>query len=126
MDRYGCTLYRRVNLPSTNDLIKFIRADFFNSNFRRNTDDIQIKVGSNNWKTGGTYYKPEKLIPHEDFGSLLFAYDIGLIRLQTPIEFSENVQPIKLSTKEVGADENVQVTGWGRLSVSSFSIVHQK
>lgn len=88
-------------------------------NFRRNADDIKILVGTNDrWNTGGKFYNAAKFIVHENYGKPPYAHDIGLIRVHTTIEFNEKVKPIKLSTKEVGAGENLKVTGWGRLSVS--------
>lgn len=75
-------------------------------------------MGTNQWKSGGTHYETEKFIIHENYNNPQHAYDIGLIRVQTPIKFSEKVQPIKLSEKVVGADENLQVTGWGKPQVS--------
>lgn len=69
--------------------------------------------------TSGKYYNAEKFVVHEDYGKPAYAYDIGLIRVQTPIEFNEKVQPIKYSAKKVEADENLQITGWG-LKVSNL------
>lgn len=68
--------------------------------------------------SGGQKYIPKEFITHESYDHPDYAYDIGLIRLQTPIKFSEKVQPIKLSTKEVKAGVEMQVFGWGLLSVS--------
>lgn len=87
-------------------------------NFSRSKDGVHIGVGTIKLSSGGQNYYPEEFILHESYDHPDFAYDIGLIRLQTPIEFSEKVQPIKLSTKEVKAGVEMQVFGWGLLSVS--------
>lgn len=80
-------------------------------------------VGSNQWKSG-VHYKSKEFIIHESYNKPAYAYDIALVRVQTPIEFSEKVQPIKLSSKVVGAGSNLLVTGWGRLGVNiQFLIV---
>lgn len=86
-------------------------------NFSKNTEKVQIVVGTNQWKLG-TKYKPAKFIMHESYNYPNFAYDIGLIRTQTPIEFTEKVQPIKFSKKFIEAGTDLMVTGWGRLEVS--------
>lgn len=46
--------------------------------------------------------------------------DIALVRVQMPIQFNDKVQPIQYSTEEVEAGEQLQVTGYGRLSVSTM------
>lgn len=99
-------------------------------NFRKNIDDFEIVVGTNKWKSGGTHYKAEKLIPHENYDIPKKSFDIGLIRVQTPIVFTEKVQPIKISEKMVKeGNANLQATGWGRTSVSILfflSLAQQK
>lgn len=69
-------------------------------------------------KGNGTYYKSKKLIYHEQYNQPRFAYDIAVIRLRKPIEFTDKVQPIELSPEEVPDGVVVQLTGWGALSVS--------
>lgn len=76
-------------------------------------------VGTNDLGKGGTYYKVEKLIAHEDYNNPPFAYDIAVIRIRGKIEFNERVQPIEYSPDEVPDDADVQLTGWGRLRVSN-------
>lgn len=79
---------------------------------------MKIVVGTNKRKSGGTNYEPDKLIAHESHGHPRSAYDIGLIRVRTPIDFNEKVQPIKLSKEFIGAGYNLMITGWGLLKVS--------
>lgn len=85
--------------------------------FSESLDNVQIIVGTNQWKSG-TQYGAEKFIIHEGYDKPRFAYDIGLIRMQTPIEFNDRVQPIKFSVEEVPAGTSLQVTGWGLLNSS--------
>lgn len=75
-------------------------------------------MGTNDLKKGGSFYKAEKLITHEQYNQPHFAYDIGLIQVHGEIEFNEKVQPIKYSNKIIADGVSLQVTGWGRLSVS--------
>lgn len=88
-----------------------------NFNSSKSTDTVKIVVGTNEWSSG-VEYKPKKFIIHEKFNVPAFAHDVGLIQLQTPIEFNEKTQPIKLSRKFIEAGMNLKVTGWGFTSVS--------
>lgn len=90
--------------------------------FRRTPSGIKIVAGTNKWNLGGSTYEAEKFIVHKQHDSPQFAYDIGLIRVQTPISFDEKVQPIKFSKKFIPAGFNLMVTGWGRLSVSEIRL----
>lgn len=74
-------------------------------------------VGTNDLKSGGTYYKAADLITHEGYDLPPFANDIGVVRVQGEIEFSRKVQPIKFTSKKVDGGVALQATGWGRLSV---------
>ena len=79
---------------------------------------LSIYVGSTDLKGNGTYYKVDKFIYHEEYNRPQFAYDIAVIRVKEPIVFTDNVQPIELSSEEVPDDTVLQLTGWGALQVS--------
>lgn len=55
---------------------------------------------------------------HESYDKPQSAYDIGLIRVRTPIKFSEKVQPIKYSPNQVPVGADMQVTGWGKPQIN--------
>lgn len=87
---------------------------------------MEILVGTNKLSSGGARYKVKMTITHDDYFTPEFSdpdivNDIGLIHVQTPIQFNEKVQPIKYSTNEVKADELLQISGWGYLNVYQFS-----
>lgn len=42
--------------------------------------------------------------------------DIGLIRLKKPIQFSQSIQSVEYSWKEIPENATLVLTGWGRLS----------
>lgn len=86
--------------------------------FRKRVQDIEILVGTAKLHSGGTRHKIDKAIIHEKFGYPPFSHDIALVRLQTPIQFSANAQPIKYSPNEVPVGANMQATGWGLLYVA--------
>lgn len=64
-------------------------------------------------------YQSEYVVAHEKYNSLRFLHDVGLIRVDRDIEFSEKVQPIQISEEAFTKVEYPAVlTGWGRLRVS--------
>lgn len=90
---------------------------------------------------GGAYYNVGKFIAHPEFNKPPFAFDIGLMQIAGKIEFSDRIQPIKLSPNEVPNDSLLKLSklaffwflitycgewnfifliflaGWGRISV---------
>jgi len=59
--------------------------------------------------------KALRLIPHPDHDNSRFLNDIGLIELSSPLNFTQNIQAIKLpeKNKEVLAGEECVVSGFG-------------
>lgn len=74
-------------------------------------------MGTNKLSSGGTRYKVKEIIPHEQYNQQELANDIALIRVQMPIEFGANAQAINYSTKEIGPNENLQISGWSLTKV---------
>lgn len=85
---------------------------------RRKVQSIEILVGTNQIGSGGKRYSVKYAIPHENYNNPEFAHDIAVIRLQTPIEFNEKVQPIHFSMIPVPANTDLEVFGLGRLMAS--------
>ncbi|XP_046734117.1 brachyurin-like [Diprion similis] len=67
-----------------------------------------------------------EIIVHENWDTRNIRNDLALLRLPSPIQFSERIQPIRLpSRSQVGetfASDTGIVSGWGRDSDSSSSI----
>lgn len=80
-----------------------------------NVNDIEILVGTNQWNAGGERYKIRSTVVHEKYDRAKHLNDIALVHVKTSIAFSEKVQPINYSAKEVLPGSNVMMTGWGRL-----------
>lgn len=96
-------------------IVIFICSKWFY--FSRGIKDVTILVGTNDLKSGGVRYTPEKFIMHEKYNRPPLANDVGLIRVKS-IELNENVQPIKYTSNFVEGGLDLQTTGWGRLTVS--------
>lgn len=80
---------------------------------------MEVLVGTNDLNSLlGTRYKVKKAIKHEFFYLSEYShsdvdYDIALLWLQNPIDFTDTVKPIKYSTEEVRENEVLQTSGWG-------------
>ena len=84
----------------------------------RDPNSLDILVGTNDLKNGGTYYEVDKFIMHENYNGT-FAYDVAVIRVKETIKFNDRVKPIELSSEEVQDGTDVIFTGWGVI-VSDF------
>lgn len=90
---------------------------------------IQVRAGSNHRNEGGQLVRATKAIPHPKFGVPSFANnDVGILKLATPLEFNENVQPIGLASSnfQVHGGQHVQVSGWGSLIESIFPVAPER
>lgn len=97
---------------------KYNETYFFLYNFSERPRDVEVLVGTNNLKAGGTRYKTNKTFIHEDYDKSNYAYDIALLRVQSPIEFNSKVQPIEISHKVIQPGTPLKVTGWGFITAS--------
>uniref|UniRef100_A0A674HXI3 Serine protease 54 n=1 Tax=Terrapene triunguis TaxID=2587831 RepID=A0A674HXI3_9SAUR len=72
-------------------------------------------------------YSISTIIPHQDFNAITLDKNIALLKMATPIEFSDAVQPICFPSRNLTAAtlENCWVSGWlhptaGRRTAASF------
>lgn len=58
-----------------------------------------------------------KKIVHPKYNFFTYEYDLALVKLETPLEFTNHIAPICLpGTDDLLVGANATVTGWGRLS----------
>lgn len=100
-----------------NSSLMEIIISFNSDTFNFTSSKIQIVAGTNEWKTG-THYNVSKIIVHDKFVLSDYINDIALIRVRTPFEFNERIQPINFTSNAVEPDALLQTTGWGTLKVN--------
>lgn len=84
----------------------------------RSSTGVEVVVGAHNLLENGERYTIKEAIAHEDYNHLTDNSDIGLIRVNRPIKFSDKVQPIKYSNKFIDGGKHLQLTGWGQFKVT--------
>lgn len=116
------SFYNFFPIPHWRRFEKFwkLKKSFFSNKCR--SQNVTVRVGSNNWKTGGFLYEVNKIIPHENFNITNYSNDICFVEIDGQIEFNQNVQPIKVSKKFIKPSTGLQTTGWGRLRVSFYCL----
>ncbi|XP_022905883.2 chymotrypsin-2-like [Onthophagus taurus] len=89
----------------------------------RNIENILISVGSSKWETG-TKYEISKSYAHEDYDKATTTNDIGLFKTEEDVEFTQNVQPIKLYLNDLPKESDLEcmVIGWGFTSDNGFMV----
>lgn len=71
---------------------------------------MQVFVGTNNLKQGGTYYNTSKLIKHSRYNRPVFANDIALILIDGAITFNDKVRAVDIATEDVSANTPLQLS----------------
>lgn len=65
----------------------------------------------------GLKIKVEKFIPHESYPPNNYDFDIALLKLETPVQYTEKISPICMPGGRVTKiGDNATVTGWGATS----------
>lgn len=71
---------------------------------RVNYNVYRIVAGTHNLSDAGTIYTFEEVIRHPYYGRPQFSNDVALIKVDTPIAFTERVKPIELNPHGVGVE----------------------
>ncbi|KAH8376798.1 hypothetical protein KR093_001395, partial [Drosophila rubida] len=103
--------------------------------YRRDSDTIRVRVGSNAYHIGGTVVGVTETTVHEKYSHVDVLNDIALLLLSPPLKLSGNIQAIPLAKSEPRDGVAVFVSGWGQtesehtplnLKSVSVSIVERK
>lgn len=84
-----------------------------------------MRVGSSSSLEGGTLVQVADFIYHPKFSYTKMDSDIGLLKLKTPLEFSDMVKPIEMvgHGEEIDDGALTEVSGWGNIKVSTIFII---
>jgi len=78
---------------------------------------VTVVAGTTYLNQGGQSYKIANMWVHESYDpndpTGRGPYDIGLIKLATPIQFSSSAQAIKLPSRDIAANDAVTIAAWG-------------
>jgi len=75
-----------------------------------------VVTGTTYLSKDGQNYKIEKLWHHEKYNLRALGrspYDIGIIKLASPIELGPNQKAIALPTRDIAKDDKVTIAAWG-------------
>ncbi|KAI8423582.1 hypothetical protein MSG28_012669 [Choristoneura fumiferana] len=79
--------------------------------------NFQVRVGSSSSQEGGTLIQVADFMYHPKFSYTKMDSDIGLLKLKTPLEFSDTVKPIGMvgHGEEIDDGALTEVSGWGAI-----------
>lgn len=86
------------------------------SNFRPN--QLEIVAGNLKLGFGGKRYRVERIVSHKGFKYSTVENDIALVKLVRDVQFSKEVNAIKLNSRFLEGTEPVSLYGWGLTNVS--------
>jgi trypsin len=84
---------------------------------------FQIRAGSEKYSSGGVQVNVEKIFQHEKFDYFTIDFDYSILKLESSLEFSDKIKPVKLAGKDqkIPDGTNCTVTGWGNTQSSQES-----
>ncbi|XP_067634004.1 serine protease SP24D-like [Eurosta solidaginis] len=80
--------------------------------------EYSISAGSNNRLYGAIIAKVAEFVVHENYFNEL--HDLSILRLETPLVYSDTIKAIPLDTTEVPVGTTVTIAGWGRQSTNGL------
>ncbi|XP_029993954.1 chymotrypsin-like elastase family member 2A [Sphaeramia orbicularis] len=85
--------------------------------------NYRVELGKHSLKTseeGSIALRADQIITHDKYNTLLSRNDIAMIKLPSPVSFSDTIAPACLPDRGVVLPHGAScfVTGWGRLSTS--------
>lgn len=97
--------------------------------YKSTTNDVYISLGTIHRENIGTIYNIETIIVNRYFDGKSFRGDIALLKTDTYIKYTSNIQPIFLARSWLGL-ERVTVIGFGftsvRITFNWYSLIKDK
>ncbi|XP_053661097.1 chymotrypsin-2-like [Anopheles marshallii] len=85
----------------------------------RTTSDTRVIVGAYRLSQGGFNMGLRRIIIHPNFASETLANDVAVVRVSSPIVFSDAVQGVQLGSYYINVAYGALVSGWGRMEFSN-------
>ncbi|XP_067827015.1 transmembrane protease serine 4-like isoform X2 [Heptranchias perlo] len=78
-------------------------------------ENWKVFAGSDSLYSGGSSYSIVKIITNGNYNSLSSDYDIALIKLRSPLPYTDYIRPVCLPNHDAPIQEGISawVTGWG-------------
>lgn len=82
---------------------------------------ISIRAGSSSWKSGGQKIDVKRFVIHPDLNTDKPEHNLALLELGAKLTVSSAKPAILASiSTDLSSNNNVSVTGWGRVNASAF------
>lgn len=100
-----------------NDIYFTLSYCFASKRVEKCPNDFIVRVGSSNRTSGGQLIPIQECVPHKDFDTDRLVYDVGIIKLKSPIILNENTTVLELAKNHIPTGEKVMISGWGFVQV---------
>lgn len=89
---------------------------FFDGETQFPVKAFRVFFGSERLMMGGQFRNVKTVHVHEEFDHQTFKYDLALVELSKPAQFSDNVEAVTVNDTPFAFEESVTFTGFGRTS----------
>ncbi|XP_014209722.1 chymotrypsin-2-like [Copidosoma floridanum] len=87
---------------------------------------LNVVVGTNELNSGGTVYKSVKILYHHKYNIHNVINDVGLVKVNATIKFSEKVKPVTLANRDVDFDNYpATLAGWGIHQKNGYTVSNE-
>ncbi|XP_018332503.1 trypsin alpha-like [Agrilus planipennis] len=87
--------------------------------------DVSIRAGTDRYMRGGVVIRASNLYVHPNYNNTDQDYDIGLIKLASPLTFGPNIASISLASSKPAVGTSAVVSGWGDLNAITHTTPQQ-
>jgi trypsin len=80
-----------------------------------------VLAGTNSLSSNNIRIKVQNCIIHENYQLNNVENNLAVLRLETPLKFSESIKPIELFSGEMPVHAPVVIAGWGRTAFGGYN-----
>ena len=85
-----------------------------------------VVVGAHHRINGGVAHPASHIRNHPNYNSISLAFDISMVRVQSPFLLTDQVALIPLEREFISTFSNAQVSGWGQVNKLKEFLSHFK